>query len=115
MLPFVNAPNPTTPRVTLLLSYANRAVAWMDRVARHKILMCLLAMATVMVIRIVLLPWIPIPKPYIADEFSYQRQDQRDKALHWQQTISDAQRTRRLPRSDEQSEQRGLRAIQPSY
>jgi hypothetical protein len=65
MLPFVNAPNPTTPRVTLLLSYANRAVAWMDRVARHKILMCLLATATVMVIRIVLLPWIPIPKPFI--------------------------------------------------
>jgi hypothetical protein len=33
--------------------------------------MCLLAMVTVMTIRIVLLPWIPIPKPYIADEFSY--------------------------------------------
>jgi hypothetical protein len=33
--------------------------------------MCLLAMVTVMVIRIVLLPWSPIPKPYIADEFSY--------------------------------------------
>jgi hypothetical protein len=28
-------------------------------------------MATVMTIRIALLPWIPIPKPYIADEFSY--------------------------------------------
>jgi hypothetical protein len=33
--------------------------------------MCLLAMVTVMTIRIALLPWLPIPKPYIADEFSY--------------------------------------------
>jgi hypothetical protein len=54
-----------------MLSCANRAFAWLQRISRYKVLMCLLAMVTVMTIRIVLLPWIPIPKPYIADEFSY--------------------------------------------
>jgi hypothetical protein len=60
-----------TPRRPIVLTYASRAFAWLERVSCHKALMCLLAMTTVMATRIVLLPWIPIPKPYIADEFSY--------------------------------------------
>ena len=54
-----------------VLIYANRAFSYLARVSRHKTAMCLLAMATVMTIRIALLPWVPIPKPFVADEFSY--------------------------------------------
>ena len=53
------------------MHYANQAFAWLERVSRHKILMCLLVMALTMAIRIALLPRIPIPQPFVADEFSY--------------------------------------------
>ncbi|MBZ5614902.1 MAG: hypothetical protein LAO23_12905 [Acidobacteriia bacterium] len=51
--------------------YATQAFAWLERISRHKIAMCLLVMAMTMGIRIALLPRIPIPQPYVADEFSY--------------------------------------------
>lgn len=54
-----------------VLCYANQAFAWLERVSRHKTVMCLLVMAVTMAIRIALLPRIPIPQPYVADEFSY--------------------------------------------
>jgi len=60
-----------TARPPLVLVYANQAFAYLARISRHKTAMCLLAMATVMTIRIALLPWIPMPKPYVADEFSH--------------------------------------------
>lgn len=59
------------PSWPFLLSWSNQAFFWLERVSRHKILMCLLVMAITMATRIALLPRIPIPQPYIADEFSY--------------------------------------------
>jgi hypothetical protein len=50
---------------------ANRVFVWLERISRRKTLMCLLVMAMTMAVRIALLPRIPIPKPYVADEFSY--------------------------------------------
>ena len=54
-----------------LLCYANQAFVWLERVSRRKTVMCLLVMAMTMAIRIALLPRIPIPQPYVPDEFSY--------------------------------------------
>ena len=54
-----------------VLYYASQAFAWLERVSRHKTLMCLLVMAITMATRIALLPRIPIPQPYVTDEFSY--------------------------------------------
>ena len=54
-----------------VVRYANQAFVWLERVSRRKILMCMLVMAVTMAGRIALLPRIPIPKPYVADEFSY--------------------------------------------
>src|SRR5271169_5496222 len=53
------------------LRYANQAFVLLERVSCHKHLMCLLAMAMTMTIRIALLPRLPIPQPYVTDEFSY--------------------------------------------
>jgi hypothetical protein len=50
---------------------ANRAFVWLEMVSHRKILMCLLVMAVTMAGRIALLPRIPIPKPFVSDEFSY--------------------------------------------
>src|SRR5271166_6415255 len=51
--------------------FANQTFALLERVSRHKIVMCLLAMAMTMAIRLALLPRIPIPQPYVVDEYSY--------------------------------------------
>jgi len=56
---------------TGVLRYANRAFATLERVSSHKTAMCLLVMALTMGTRIALLPRIPIPQPYVTDEFSY--------------------------------------------
>src|SRR5271168_4178717 len=53
-----------------VLCYANQAFGWLERVSRHKTVMCLLVIVMTMAIRIALLPRIAIPQPYVADEFS---------------------------------------------
>jgi hypothetical protein len=50
---------------------AEEVFAWLQRVCGHKGTMCLLAAALAMGIRIALLPRMPIPQPYVPDEFSY--------------------------------------------
>jgi hypothetical protein len=55
----------------LPLRYANQAFAWLERISRRKLLMCLLAMVTTMAVRIALLPHKPFPKPFVSDEYSY--------------------------------------------
>jgi hypothetical protein len=55
----------------IAVRFANQAFVWLERVSRRKILICLLAMVMTMAVRIVLLPRIPIPKPFVSDEFSY--------------------------------------------
>jgi hypothetical protein len=54
-----------------VLRFANQAFVLLEQVSRHKTVMCLLVMAMTMTIRIALLPRIPIPQPYVVDEYSY--------------------------------------------
>ncbi len=54
-----------------MLCYANQGFMLLERIARQKVVMCLLVIAMTMAIRIAVLPRIPIPQPYVADEFSY--------------------------------------------
>jgi hypothetical protein len=54
-----------------VLAYADQIFAWLERVCRHKVVMCLLFAAVTMGARIALLRRIPIPQPYVSDEFSY--------------------------------------------
>ncbi len=54
-----------------LVRYASQAFVWLTRVSRHKTAMCLLVMAMTMAARIALLPRIPIPHPFVTDEFSH--------------------------------------------
>ena len=55
----------------LPVRYANQAFAWLERISRRKLLMCLLVMVATMAVRIALLPHKPIPKPFVSDEYSY--------------------------------------------
>ncbi len=56
---------------TRVLCYANQSFLWLERFSRQRAMMCLLIMAMTMTVRIALLPRIPIPQPYVTDEFSY--------------------------------------------
>jgi hypothetical protein len=58
-------------RSPCVLRYANQAFAWLERIARHKIAMCLLVAITATGLRLALLQSRPIPQPFVADEFSY--------------------------------------------
>jgi hypothetical protein len=55
----------------LAVRYANQAFVWLERVSRRKILMCMFVMALTLAVRIALVPRLPIPKPFVSDEFSY--------------------------------------------
>lgn len=54
-----------------ITTISNRVFAELQRISRHRIAMCLLAAALTMTIRIALLPRIPVPQPYVHDEFAY--------------------------------------------
>lgn len=54
-----------------LLPYLNKFFGWLEGISRHRLLMCLLAFTLTIGARILLLPRIPIPQPYVTDEFSY--------------------------------------------
>src|SRR5271167_1131280 len=73
MLTFQNTPPWHFPMESpsLVLGYANQAFVLLERISRHKTVMCLLVMTLTMAIRIALLPRLPIPQPYVTDEFSY--------------------------------------------
>ena len=51
--------------------WANSVYAWLERLSRRKLLLCVLAMVLPMAARLILLPRIPIPKPFVSDEFAY--------------------------------------------
>src|SRR6266852_1009395 len=54
-----------------VLRYANQLFAWLERIARRKMAMCLLVAITTTALRLALLQSRPIPQPFVADEFSY--------------------------------------------
>src|SRR5207237_4946984 len=51
---------------------AGRAIeSWFSRLARRRTRAVVMAAGLPMLVRVVLLPWFPIPEPFISDEFSY--------------------------------------------
>jgi len=68
-----NTPSPHSRRdgPPWVLRYSHQVFASLERLSRHKTVMCLLAMAITMGTRLALLPRIPIPQAYVSDEFGY--------------------------------------------
>jgi hypothetical protein len=58
-------------RARATVQWANSVYSWLESLSRRKLLMCVLAMTLPMATRLILLPRLPIPKPYVSDEFGY--------------------------------------------
>jgi len=65
------SPNSLRARPSWVVCHASRVFALLERVSKHKALICLLFIALAMGARITLLRRFPIPQPYVSDEFGY--------------------------------------------